>query len=74
MELAYEIEKCKITWIIKHDYIGHVFFDSLAARFFLNALNKDKADEDELPLKRTKYTIESMMRLSVMDSQNLMNY
>jgi len=55
-ELVYEIENCKIIWVVKHEHISNVYFDSSAAKFFLNKLNKPKSDEP-LPAKRTKYTI-----------------
>jgi hypothetical protein len=58
LELAHEIENCKITWVVKHDHIGHAFFDSLAAKFFLDKLNENKK-VSILPVKRLKYTIES---------------
>ena len=57
-ELVYEIENCKIIWAIKDEFIGHTFFDSTAARFFQSRLNRNK-DEEEIPAKRTKYTITS---------------
>ena len=57
-ELVYEIENCKVIWVVKHEHISHVFFDSSAAKFFLNKLNQKKSDQP-LPAKRTKYTISS---------------
>ena len=60
-ELVYEIENCKIIWVVKHEHISNVYFDSSAAKFFLNKLNKPKRDEP-LPAKRTKYTISSKLK------------
>ena len=57
-ELVYEIENCKIIWVIKDDIIGHTFFDSTAARFFNEKLNRDKNCE-AIEAKRTKYSITS---------------
>jgi hypothetical protein len=57
-ELVYEIENCKVIWVIKDDIIGHTFFDSTAARFFYEKLNRDK-DSEVIEAKRTKYSITS---------------
>lgn len=57
-ELIYEIENCKIIWVIKDDIIGHTFFDSTAARFFQEKINRKK-DNEAIATKRTKYSITS---------------
>ena len=44
--------------MIKDDIIGHTFFDSTAARFFNEKLNRDKNCE-AIEAKRTKYSITS---------------
>jgi pyridine nucleotide-disulfide oxidoreductase domain-containing protein 1 len=58
-ELAYEIEKCKIIWIIKDEFITHTFFDSTTAKFFIDKINRPKKETKDLkePSKRAKYTI-----------------
>jgi pyridine nucleotide-disulfide oxidoreductase domain-containing protein 1 len=59
-ELAYEIENCKIIWVIKDKHISNVFFDEYAAKFFMNHVNEKKAQvQDKLPPKRAIYTITS---------------
>ncbi len=60
-ELVYEVENCRIIWAVKHEHIGHVYFDSFAAKFFEKRLNEEKPkDESEYPSKRKKYSITSL--------------
>lgn len=81
-ELVYEIENCKILWVIKDEYISHVFFDAAAARFFHHQLtstsNSSSAtlkDENETPSKRAKYTITSdLLKLYNFMFENLFVY
>uniref|UniRef100_T1JPI4 Pyridine nucleotide-disulfide oxidoreductase domain-containing protein 1 n=1 Tax=Strigamia maritima TaxID=126957 RepID=T1JPI4_STRMM len=55
-ELVYEIENCRVIWVIKDKSISATFFDPGAAEFFLPNLSTEKAEENNIA-KRMKYTI-----------------
>ena len=58
-ELVFQISNCDVTWVIKDNAIGQVFFDPGAAKFFLPLLNKKKECRAESD-KETKTTIKRM--------------
>lgn len=67
-ELAYEIENCHVSWIIKDAHLSHIFFDPHAAKFFetrLNKIEKTNKPVDELS-KRQKYSISSEFQYSLL--------
>lgn len=58
-ELIYEIENCRIHWIVKDAYLSHVFFDAHSAKFFETRLNQAKKKDENDLLKRSKYSMSS---------------
>lgn len=64
-ELAYEIQNCKIIWVIKDSHISHTFCDPHSSKFFEIALNEPKKIEKNLKKnKQQKYTITSLCFLN----------
>lgn len=62
----YEVTGCEVVWAIKDDSISSTFFDVGAATFFLPHLKEQnvsssgaEAEETKVPLKRSKYTVDS---------------
>lgn len=59
IELAYIIKKCQVVWVIREDSIGSTFFDSGAAKFFLDGLElirngkNDLQGNDEAPMSKS---------------------
>lgn len=68
-ELAYEIENCKIIWVVKDEFITNTFFDSTTSKFFIDKINRPKIQRDLVePSKRAKYTISKINMKDVSQS------
>ncbi|KAL5466979.1 hypothetical protein EMCRGX_G031144 [Ephydatia muelleri] len=62
VELVYEVTGCEVVWAIKHQSIGHAFFDAGAAAFFLSSL-EDRGHKGESQVgsirKQQKYVLDT---------------
>lgn len=60
--LRYEVTGCEVVWAIKHQSIGHAFFDAGAAAFFLSSL-EDRGHKGESQVgsirKQQKYVLDT---------------
>lgn len=44
LELVAKISNCDKIWLVRNDFIGSVFFDSEAGKFFLDSINSKNSD------------------------------
>ena len=59
-ELVYELQAVDIVWAIQDDSISATFVDAGAGEFFISGFNeKGQEKEDQIPVKRFKYTVTS---------------
>ncbi|KAI0986290.1 hypothetical protein GJ496_000082, partial [Pomphorhynchus laevis] len=61
MELAYEIRNCSVVWIIRENFVNHVFFDAASAKFIMSEFDRKSTVRER---KKLKYKVEGQNRSS----------
>lgn len=60
LELVAKISKCDKTWIIRDDFIGSVFLDSEAGKFFLNSMESEATNKPNCGIKERVHRTEEL--------------
>lgn len=60
LELVAKISDCDKTWIIRDDFIGSVFLDSEAGKFFLDSTKSRTTNEPNCDINKTTHSTEEL--------------
>lgn len=71
LELVGKISNCDKIWIVRNDFIGSVFFDSEAGKFFLDSINSKKSDSS---IYNEQHTYSTNKHSSLPQAEHITNY